>query len=303
MVAEKMRYLCYQREIAPDTKKEHWQGYVEFEKPHRIPGAKNHLGDAKMHLEARKGPRDAARDYCRKPDSAVADTFKEFGEWHENQQGKRTDLSDAIACGNMEDIKDKFPEVYVKYHRGLEKLILPPKRNKKPHVWVIWSEKTGTGKSLTAHQFAGKFGFSSYTKVPGKWWQDYKNEDVVIIDDFETQSKDWEGWNATYLLRLLDRYPFKVEWKGGGTEFTSPYIIITSHFNPRGWFPGRWPELERRIDAIDCYENNVIRPEDIDNPDHRELPAETPPLSEIAQMDQFLDWASKDLDSKSTDPY
>jgi len=48
-------YLCYQRETAPDTGREHLQGYVEFDTRIGMRTVKQRLGDVACHLEPRKG--------------------------------------------------------------------------------------------------------------------------------------------------------------------------------------------------------------------------------------------------------
>ena len=52
----------------------------------------------------------------------------------------------------------------------------------------------------------------------------------MVIDEFY-------GWfKYDYFLRLLDRYPFITEYKGGSKDFNSKLIIITSNKNPNEWY-------------------------------------------------------------------
>ena len=37
-------------------------------------------------------------------------------------------------------------------------------------------------------------------------------------------------------LRICDRYPLRVEYKGGMTQFVSKTLIITSNREPRDWY-------------------------------------------------------------------
>lgn len=54
------------------------------------------------------------------------------------------------------------------------------------------------------------------------------------------------------LLRILDRYPLQVEYKGGSIPFNSPKIIITSCYHPAKMYETNEniQQLLRRIDNI-----------------------------------------------------
>ena len=46
-----------------------------------------------------------------------------------------------------------------------------------------------------------------------KWWDNYAQEEIIILDEFY-------GWLPyCEMLRLLDRYPCQVETKGGSINF------------------------------------------------------------------------------------
>lgn len=53
----------------------------------------------------------------------------------------------------------------------------------------------------------------------------------MVLEDFRGH-----GMNLAYLLRLVDRYPFKVERKGGYVEFDSKVVIINSNYHPEALF-------------------------------------------------------------------
>jgi len=75
-----LRYVCAQVEQCPTTGKEHVQGYLETPQKRSIPSLKKILNDVTVHVEVRRGSRDAARDYCRKEESRLWGPY-EFGEW------------------------------------------------------------------------------------------------------------------------------------------------------------------------------------------------------------------------------
>lgn len=64
----------------------------------------------------------------------------------------------------------------------------------------------------------------------GTWWDGYSGQTVVVIDEFY----GWLGYD--FLLRLLDRYSFAVETKGGSVSFTSKLVIFTSNKPPSEWY-------------------------------------------------------------------
>lgn len=82
-----VRYLIEGNEICPDTGRQHFQSYVEFHKKITIKKAQEILGLPNVHMEKRYGPRENARDYCKKDKD-----FLEEGSWEAGGRGARTDL-------------------------------------------------------------------------------------------------------------------------------------------------------------------------------------------------------------------
>ena len=83
-----------------------------------------------------------------------------------------------------------------------------------------------------------------------KWWNGYEGQDVVVLDDIRA---DFAKYHE--LLTLLDKYPHKVEIKGGYMQFNSPRIYITSPHTPREMYKGKedLTQLMRRIDQLIIY--------------------------------------------------
>lgn len=122
-----VRYCVYQRELCPDTGREHLQGYIEFKKSIRMNAVKAFFGDTTIHLEARRGTREEAREYCMKDDTRIDGTIPiEFGEFV-SRQGRRSDLEDvyaSIAEGNSVDyIAENFPIEYMKYSKQIKEMV------------------------------------------------------------------------------------------------------------------------------------------------------------------------------------
>lgn len=62
-----LRYMVFQREKAPETGKEHYQGYFEYTQPKWFTTIKKCLSKETIgvdaHIEQRKGKRSQAREY------------------------------------------------------------------------------------------------------------------------------------------------------------------------------------------------------------------------------------------------
>lgn len=238
------KYLIYQQEKCPESGKLHWQGYVELHKTMRYKAIMRSLG-GDMAVFARQGTAEQAVEYCKKLDTQVI-PFKEFGK-RKTDQGKRNDLNTALQCETVRELKEEHPGIYVKYHRGIEKLYAPDTdRDARPVVEILWGD-TGTGKTGFAWDSSDK---KAYIKDPGtgNWWDGYEQQEHVIIDDF--RSKDFP---FTVLLKLLDRYPMQVQTKGGFVKFNSPNIWITSPLPPEYWYSDsdeNLAQLLRRVTRI-----------------------------------------------------
>uniref|UniRef100_UPI004047C3B7 hypothetical protein n=1 Tax=Shewanella sp. TaxID=50422 RepID=UPI004047C3B7 len=234
-------YLIYGSEVCPDSAKIHHQGYCEFETNRKLARLKKF--DPSIHWERRQGNQAQAIDYCRKDGN-----FTEFGEKKSVAQGKRNDLTEVrqlIKEGKgMKEVVEvansyqsiKMAEIYLKYNEK--------KRDYAPEVQWFFGP-TGTGKTRKAVEEAGDDYYMSSRNL--KWWEGYDAHENVIIDDFR---KDFCTFHE--LLRILDRYPYRLEVKGGSRQLLAKKIWITSCFHPRDVYDTREDieQLIRRINFI-----------------------------------------------------
>lgn len=112
------------------------------------------------------------------------------------------------------------------------------------HCEVFWG-RSGTGKTRRAWDEAGPQG---YSKDPStKWFDGYDCQECVVIDEFRGQI------GIAHLLRWLDRYPVRVETKGGSRALMASKFFITSNLSPEQWYPDIDAEtlaaLRRRINV------------------------------------------------------
>lgn len=241
----------------------HIQGYIEFSMKKKMPTVKKLMPRA--HLELRRGSAEQASQYCKKDGK-----FVELGEISKDERGKRTDLQvvkETILSGKgMKEIVEVTSSYQaIKYAETLLKYV-ETKRTWKPRVMWFYGP-TGCGKTRRAME-ESKDPYVSGKNL--KWWEGYDAHADVIIDDFR---KDFCTFHE--LLRILDRYEYRIEVKGGSRQLLAKNIWITSCFPPDKVYDTREDigQLLRRIDLIENLDpnpdpevgGNTITPTDLDN--------------------------------------
>lgn len=252
-LAESAKYLICGREVG-ENGTPHLQGFVNLRGTMRMAGLKARLG-GRGHFEPARGDDCSNRDYC----SKGGDILIEHGE--PQKKGKRNDLHSAIEVlsqtRSLSAVAQAQPAAFVKYHRGLAALLLmhpelTTPRNWKTHV-TVYCGSPGCGKSRACLEAAP----NAYWKPRGKWWDGYDGHEDVVLDDFY-------GWLPfDELLRLTDRYPYRVETKGGTVNFVAKRMFITSNKYPHEWYSDEIPNkdaLFRRLNVLLCWNNEAFAP-------------------------------------------
>lgn len=239
----KCDYIVFGYEVGAEGTP-HLQGYIELPHAKTQRSVKKSLG-GRCHVENRKGTAIQASGYCKEDG-----LFIERGKLSE--QGKRTDLenlADIVKTKGVKGIIEERPDAFIKYGRNIERLaeLLMVPRTEKPNVTWIWG-LTGTGKTRSATNLPE--GKEYYMWNQSKWWNGYRQQHRIIIDDF---TFDGTQLSFRYLLRLLDRYAIQVETKGGMLYINSPEIFITCEFPPSHWFEegNQLDQVLRRINTIE----------------------------------------------------
>lgn len=162
-------------------------------------------------------------------------------------QGKRNDIEIAKEAlennANMRDIIINAKSNQVIQFAQKHLTYFEKKRDWKPEIWWFYGP-TGTGKSHKAHQMAGPDAHHQVKTI--KWWDGYDAHENVIIDEIR-------GDFSTYsdILTLLDKYPFRIEVKGGYRQFLGKKIWITSNEHPSRIFKGCGENLDQLIRRVD----------------------------------------------------
>lgn len=190
-----------------------------------------------------KGSCQQNKDYCSKEESRSPGTQPiEFGTMP--VQGKRSDISsftDGLKEGSsMKDLAIANPEVFVRYHRGLQTFnaLLMKEREHMTKLEVFWGP-TGSGKStgvrrLLSERNAKYFQMTkSMVSSSGVVWFDGYDPSIheyLVIDDFY-------GWIPLhFFLNLIDSHPMAVQYKGGSVPFACKGVMITSNDDPKTWY-------------------------------------------------------------------
>lgn len=253
LLRQKATYGCYSQEVG-EKGTPHLQGFIHLANALSMEFMKKALG--RSHLIVANGTPQENRIYCGGEDY-VKDgktklknpTFKEFGVMPVGQ-GKRTDIkeiTDAIRSREltMEDIMFDYPDMYLRYSRSFEKMFtavqLP--RQIPPKVFWRWG-LAGVGKTRYVVDTYGQENI--YIKDNTQWWDGYKNQETILIDDFDNSIP------YRTLLRILDRYSYQGQVKGGYVHINSPNIYITCEFPPQFyWTDNSLAQILRRLTSVE----------------------------------------------------
>ena len=256
-------YITYQPERGASGTA-HLQGFVSFANPRALGGVRSLCPG--WHVEAMRGTAEQAIAYCHKDDSRDADAG--FGIYERGDKplsaglpGGRSDLQrigELVRDGKRgREIFDSDPGAYIRFHRGISaavQLVSPCREFKTVVHWYYGP--TGTGKSRAACAEAP----GAYWKsASDSWWDGYEGHDDVIVDDYRP-----DFCKFSHLLRLFDRYPLRLQVKGGTVEFVAKRIFITAPKRPDEIWENRSEEdigqLLRRIEVIKLFDSHDFNP-------------------------------------------
>lgn len=123
---------------------------------------------------------------------------------------------------------------WVRHNRAFQRYatLVRPRRNWPMEILVLVGDP-GTGKSrLCAEAYPDAY-YVPFAKSSGCYWDFYEGQETVIIEEMGGCR-----FSYTFLLALLDRYPFHVPISGGYTSFCSRRIVMTTNICPEDWYTG-----------------------------------------------------------------
>jgi len=216
-------WLRGQKEIGAGTGRPHWQLFASFKRAVRLAAVKSTFG-ARIHAEPSRS--EAAEAYVFKDDTAVAGTRFELGS-KPMKRNSKTDW-DEVRIKAIEGRLDQIESsVFVPHYRNLkliamDNMVAPDPLNGCAGLWIYGPP--GTGKTHFAREHYGQ---SLYLKAQNKWWDGYKGQKNVLLDDF-----DCRNLLSHHLKLWADRYPFTAECKGSSISIRPEKFIITSNYLP-----------------------------------------------------------------------
>lgn len=248
-----VQYVCFGKEVCPSTYRPHLQGYTRF--PKTPAGSQVRWLQKRIFLSLLQvdqhccwpslnpadGGDEALAGYCSKTRPQDATPNEYFREWgtmdRKRKRGSRMDIHDAAefivanACKMSRlELYRKFPKLFFKYNRAMDRLIeesrLTAVDTRLDGIHIFWYfGVTGAGKSAAV--FSETENARVFRKGAGKWWDGMDAERVVILDDYR---KNWMTFGE--LLRILDKYPYRGERKGGYSRLMADVFYITCPLHP-----------------------------------------------------------------------
>lgn len=249
-------------EKCPTTGRLHCQLYIRYNYAVAVSSVRKTFSPG--HVELCAGTEEDNVKYCSKEESRIA------GPWTLGvaaEPGKRKDIDivrEIVKSGGgmraICDVATSFQAL-----RGGELLLKYCERERDfvPEVYW-WHGSTESGKSKLAfeefkeHKLENERVWVSNKTL--EWWEGYDAHAWVIVDDFR---RDFCKFHE--LLRLFDRYPYRVMTKGGSRQLLARVIIVTCPWSPSQLYSSSHcaedvQQLLRRITSVKLFGSEVPDP-------------------------------------------
>jgi len=223
------RYLVFGFETAPSTGTPHLQGYAQLIK--RTDRNKISKKFPRMFIDRAMGKPEEASAYCKK-----GGLFEEFGTLATAESGGDIEkqrwhtILKMIRERDIETLMDDYPKEYLQLYNTIQKIHKdnPPEVTDMPRLTGLWIHgPSGVGKSRGIREIFAHHNMPFYDKACNKWWDGYKDEPAVLIDDFDPTHKVL----FHYLKRWTDHYAFRAEVKNSALYIRPNLIVITSQYS------------------------------------------------------------------------
>lgn len=216
------RYVVGGKEVG-ESGTRHIQGLICFAQPKTKRTVIGYLPGC--HIEKCMGTCPQAAAYCKKDGD-----FQEKGECpaspRDSGDGERERWDRALQLAREGRIAEVDSDIQIRYYSSLNRIAAdhqPVIQNlvSPCGLWIVGP--SGCGKSTLARAMFP----IHYPKPINKWWDGYRSEDAVIIDDVDPSHASW----IAYFLKIWgDRYPFIAEIKGRSRRIRPRAIVVTSQF-------------------------------------------------------------------------
>ncbi len=241
---DKVVYVLWGKEVCPKTGRDHLQGYIELSDGVSFKRLKKIIGWNGVWLGRRKGSAAEAITYCKKD-----------GDVHERgdpgKQGARGDLRQVLSLVKGGEGMRGVIDTGASYQalRYAEKCLTFVERGRDapPEVHWYWGG-TGTGKTRAVVAAAERsYGLDQlwWSGESLQWFSGYDAHPLAVFDDFRD-----DMCRLPWLLRLLDRYPVPVPYKGGFRSWLAETIYITSAKPPTECYLDQGERIEQLLRRI-----------------------------------------------------
>lgn len=228
------KYLIFGEEVAPTTGTKHLQGYIMFANPKEFSTTRELLSGA--HVEIAKGSTEDNIVYVSKSGQVT-----EIGSRPGNTTA-RHDWPHVLECAKTGAFDDIEPELYIKYFHQIHSI------HKARMTYTVEKLAGPCGYWFYGKSGAGKTGYvlqhkpHAFMKTKNKWWDKYRDEDTVLIDDVD----NGDTHLGPYLKQWAHEYPFNAEIKHKDPILIRPkYCVVTSQY----FIQQIWTDAET-IDAL-----------------------------------------------------
>lgn len=222
------------------------------------------------HIDYCRGTTQENREYIRKEgkykgtdkeETNLHNTFEEYGECPQEEQGKRNDLSELY--GMIKDGLSNYEilEANPGYMLKLEKIencrqVLRQEefKNKFRELTVeYWFGKTGQGKTRTVME---KFGYENVYRVTDYVhpFDNYKGQDILVFEEFRSSLKIQD------MLNYLDGYPLELPCRYNNKTacYTKVYLLSNlslkeQYVDVQRNYEETWHAFLRRISCVKCF--------------------------------------------------
>lgn len=257
-----VRYIIAGKEGSEPDKTPHLQGYIEFHRGKTFKQLKEWLPRARF--ASAKGSKEQNVTYCSK--ETMTQVWLEAGKPARFSQGARNDLLPVVeAISHGDSMREMIMGGAITTFQGLRmaeclKKYFEPERSWRTLVHWVYG-KSNSGKSYycqaEAEALAGRNNGRVYRPINScKFWEGYDGEEVVILEELR-----FEREFHAFFLRLMDRYPMRVETKGGSRQMLARVIYVNTLHRPQKTIilPPKEPieQYLRRIDSLVYMENRV----------------------------------------------
>lgn len=211
----------------------HIQGYCQFRAPVAFQTIKKLI--TRAHIEIAEGTPEQNITYCSKEGDYIEHGERPLTKAEQGARGAQYWSDQLALCksGRIDECDAKLVLTHYKTLKSIADDYAHDLGNDYcPHVYNYWLYgPTRTGKSRAAR--AAFKHYQIYSKMCNKWWDNYKQEKAVLIEDFDKTHHIL----GHHLKIWADSYPFRGEVKNSTKMLRPLHIIVTSNYHPKEIWP------------------------------------------------------------------